>query len=126
MADPSAGKTGRTPPGRQRIKTLTQAALNADMTVGQVESLLVDLELTVVDLNKSIGSLDTTMARFNETITSIDELAPRLVNMVERLEGIVNRVEAMVDIGEAVTSPLATAENAVRGLLDAVRRTTRR
>ena len=44
--------------------------------------------------------------------------------MVERLEGIVNRVEAIVDIGEAVASPMATAENAVRRVVDVLRRTT--
>ncbi len=119
---PMADRGGR--PAARRIKTLTQAALNADATVEQVETLLIDLDRTVVKLNSSIGDLDVTLERFNSTITSIDELAPRLISMVERLENIVSRVEAMVDIGEAVASPLATAENAVRGVIEAVRRTT--
>ena len=118
MTDPTAGKT----PGRQRIKTLTQAALNADMTVGQVEALLVDLESTVVDLNQSIGGLNITMERFNDTITRIDELAPRLFGVVERMERIVERVEVMVGVGETVLAPVAATENAVRRVLLAVRR----
>lgn len=121
MADRGDGR-GR--PAARRIKTLTQAALNADATVEQVETLLTDLAHTTTVLNRSIGDLDVTLERFNATISSIDELAPRLISMVERLEGIVARVEAMVDIGEAVASPLATAENAVRGVIEAVRRTT--
>ncbi|MGH3638074.1 MAG: ATPase, partial [Mycobacterium sp.] len=40
MADKGVGRS-RTSAGRQRIKTLTQAALNADVTVEQVDTLLV-------------------------------------------------------------------------------------
>ncbi len=108
---------GRTRPAGRRIRTLTQAALNADATVVQVETLLTDLDRTVVTLNNSIGDLDVTLDRFNKTITSIDELAPRLIAMVERLELIVARVEAIVEIGEAIASPLAAVEGAVRGAL---------
>ena len=39
--------------GRQRIKTLTQAALNADVTVEQVDTLLTDLGDTLTVLDKS-------------------------------------------------------------------------
>jgi len=37
----------------------------------------------------------------------------------------VSRVEAIVEIGEAVASPLATVENAIRGAVSQVRRAVR-
>ena len=58
------------------------------------------------------------------TINSINELAPRLVAVVDRLEGIVARVERIVGIGESVISPLAATEQAVRGVVNRVRKTT--
>ncbi|WP_353359217.1 ATPase [Mycobacterium sp.] len=122
MAD-RGGKAGaRT--GTERIRKLAQAALNADVTVDQVDTILVGLSETLVDLNNSTGNLDATLARFNETISRINELAPRLTAVVDRLESIVSRVERIVGIGESVMSPLAATEQAVRGAVNKVRRTT--
>ncbi|HEV7421964.1 MAG TPA: ATPase, partial [Mycobacterium sp.] len=42
MADKGVAR-GRPGAARQRIKTLTQAALNADVTVEQVDTLLTEL-----------------------------------------------------------------------------------
>ncbi|MET0454718.1 MAG: ATPase [Mycobacterium sp.] len=123
MADRGDGRR-RQSPTRQRIKTLTQAALNADVTVEQVDTLLTDLGLTLAVLDKSTTGLDATLERFNETITRIDELAPRLIGVVERLEAIVERVERIVGIGEQVMAPWAATENAVRGAVNAVRKST--
>jgi methyl-accepting chemotaxis protein len=110
--------------GRERIQKLAQAALNADVTVDQVDAILEGLGETLVDLNNSTGNLDVTLERFNETINSINELAPRLIAVVDRMEGIVARVERIVGIGESVMSPLTATEQAVRGAVNAVRRTT--
>ena len=122
MADTGDGRR-RQAPARQRIKTLTHAALNADATVEQVDALLGDLGHTLTDLNSSTSNLDVTLERFNDTITRIDELAPRLIGVVERLEAIVDRVERIVGLGESVMAPLAATEHAVRGALNAVRKT---
>ncbi|HXO53111.1 MAG TPA: ATPase [Mycobacterium sp.] len=122
MAD-RGGKAGaRT--GTERIRKLAQAALNADVTVDQVDTILEGLGETLVDLSNSTGNLDATLARFNETISQINELAPRLIAVVDRLESIVSRVERIVGIGESVMSPLAATEQAVRGAVNKVRRTT--
>jgi ABC-type transporter Mla subunit MlaD len=120
MAD-KGGKAGaRT--GTERIRKLAQAALNADVTVDQVDTILQGLSETLVDLNNSTGNLDT-LERFNETINQINELAPRLFAVVDRLEAIVSRVERIVGIGEAAVAPLAATESAVRGVVNRVRRT---
>src|SRR6478735_9747419 len=122
MAD-KGGKAGaRT--GTERIRKLAQAALNADVTVEQVDAILEGLSETLIDLNKSTGNLDATLERFNHTINSINELAPRLIAVVERLEGIVSRVERIVGIGESVMSPLAATEQAVRDAVNKVRKST--
>src|SRR5689334_24378160 len=119
MAD-KGGKPVRT--GTERIRKLAQAALNADVTVDQVDTILEGLGETLIDLNNSTATLDTTLERFNETINQINELAPRLFAMVDRLEAIVQRVERIVDIGEAAVAPFAATESAVRGVVNRVRR----
>jgi ABC-type transporter Mla subunit MlaD len=120
MVDKS-GKPTRT--GSERIRKLAQAALNADVTVEQVDTILGGLSETLVDLNSSTANLDATLERFNETINSINQLAPRLNAVVDRMEGIVARVERIVGIGESVMSPLTATEQAVRGAVNKVRRT---
>src|SRR3569623_1410161 len=85
MAD-RTGRPVRT--GPERIRKLAQAALNADVTVEQVDTILEGLSETLVDLNNSTGNLDATLERFNETINQINELAPRLNAVVGRMEGI--------------------------------------
>jgi hypothetical protein len=120
MAD-KGGRPVRT--GPERIRKLAQAALNADVTVDQVDTILAGLSETLVDLNSSIGNLDVTLERFNETINSINELAPRLIAVVNRMEGIVSRAERIVGIGESVMSPLAATEQAVRSAVNKMRRT---
>jgi hypothetical protein len=123
MADRDA-RTPRTRPAQKRLRTLAQAALNADVTVEQVDTVLSGLSETLIDLHGSTDSLDATLERFNETITKIDELAPRLIAMVDRLEAIVDRVDRIVGVGEAVVSPISATEFAVRGVVQAVRSRT--
>lgn len=121
MADKTGRSGGRT--GRERIQKLAQAALNADVTVDQVDAILAGLSETLIDLDNSTSSLDTTLERFNETINHINELAPRLNAVVDRMEGIVERVERIVGVGEAVMSPLTATEHAVRGAVNKMRKT---
>jgi ABC-type transporter Mla subunit MlaD len=107
--------------GRERLQRLAQAALNADMTVEQVDTVLVGLGEALIDLDKSTSGLDATLVRFNDTINRINDLAPRLNAVVDRLEGIVSRVENIVGVGESAVAPLAATESAVRSLIKAVR-----
>jgi methyl-accepting chemotaxis protein len=122
MADKVGKPGGRT--GPERIRKLAQAALNADLTVEQVDTILAGLSETLVDLDSSTENLDATLERFNETINHINELAPRLTAVVDRMERIVERVERIVGVGESVMSPLTATEHAVRGAVSAVRRST--
>ena len=121
-----ADKGGRT--ARERITTLAQAALNADLTVEQVGTVLTAMTEVMADLDKTISDLDgkmdyfeETLGVFNQTLARIDELAPRLNAVVDRMERIVERVERIVDIGEAAVAPLGATENAVRSLVKAIR-----
>ena len=121
-----ADKVGRTPvrTGSERIRKLAQAALNADVTVEQVDTILEGLSATLTDLNKSTENLDATLVRFNDTISSINELAPVLHGVVDRMEGIVVRVERIVGIGESVISPLTATDQAIRGVVSKLRQST--
>ena len=59
---------------RNRIKTLTQAALNADKTVEQVEGVLEGLGGTMKELNTSLTALNATVGA--SRVASITWKAP--------------------------------------------------
>lgn len=129
MADRSAG----TGPERRRLKTLAQAALNADVTVGQLEDVLGGLGNTMNELNSSLAGLNATVERLgdgldhlDQTMASLDDLARRLVALIEPVEAIVGRMDYIVSVGETAMSPLAATENMVRGALNALRNRTMR
>ena len=126
-----ADRTVRSGPERSRIKTLTQAALNADKTVEQVEDVLDSLGNTMVELNSSLTTLNATVERLGGgldhlegTLLSLDDLAKRLITLVAPVEAIVQRIDYIVSVGETVMSPLSVTEHAVRGVLDRLRNRT--
>jgi ABC-type transporter Mla subunit MlaD len=123
-----ADKTVRSGSERSRIKTLTQAALNADKTVEQVGGVLDGLGETMQELSSSLSALNATVERLGGgldhlegTLSSLDDLAKRLIVLVEPLEAIVERIDYMVGVGETVMSPLSLTEHAVRGVVDRLR-----
>lgn len=129
MADRTGGGGGE----RKRFKTLAQAALNADLTVGQVEEVLSGLSDTIGELNDSLSRLNGTVERMeggldhlDGTLASLDELAQRLIGIVEPVEAIVERIDDIVRMGETVMSPLSATDHVVRGVLQALRNRTAR
>ncbi|ROZ83987.1 hypothetical protein [Gordonia sp. OPL2] len=111
------------PQERQRFKKLAQAALNADVTVDQVEGILSDLGDVLIDMNKTIGgldgaidTLDSTLTRLSGTLDQVDSTVVAMGDVVDRLERVVSRVEALVGIGEVAMRPLGAIESAGRGL----------
>ena len=128
-----ADKTVRSGQERSRIKTLTQAALNADRTVEQVEDVLDGLSRTMKELSSSLSALNATVERMESgldhldgTLSSLDDLAKRLIVLVEPVEAIVDRIDDMVKVGETMMSPLSATEHAVRGMLGRLRNRTAR
>jgi ABC-type transporter Mla subunit MlaD len=121
-----ADKSGRPRPERQRLKTLAQAALNADVTVGQLEAVLAELGTSLSGVNNSLGAFESTLEHLNDTLGTLDALAPRLTSVVDRMEATVGRVERIVDLVETAVSPWSATENAVRGVVNAVKDRTRR
>ncbi|OBG97897.1 MULTISPECIES: ATPase [unclassified Mycobacterium] len=123
-----ADRTVRGGQERNRLKTLTQAALNADKTVEQVEDVLDGLSTTMKELNASLSNLNATVERMESgldhldgTLSRLDDLARRLIVLVEPVEAIVGRIDGMVKVGETMMTPLSMTENAVRGALDRLR-----
>ncbi|WP_102417861.1 ATPase [Mycobacterium sp. 4858] len=123
-----ADRTMRGGQERNRLKTLTQAALNADKTVEQVEDVLDGLSTTMKELNASLSNLNATVERMESgldhldgTLSRLDDLARRLIVLVEPVEAIVGRIDGMVKVGETMMTPLSMTENAVRGALDRLR-----
>ncbi|MHA7651954.1 ATPase [Mycobacterium sp. ML4] len=125
MADRSGG---RPTPARQRMKTLTQAALNADKTVEQVEDVLDGLGTSLVELNKSLTALNATVERMERgldhldgTLTGLDDLAKRLLVVLQPVEAILERMDNIVSLGETMMMPLNATEHVMRGVLDRLR-----
>jgi ABC-type transporter Mla subunit MlaD len=123
-----ADRTERSGPERNRIKTLTQAALNADKTVEQVEDVLDGLGNTMNELSSSLTRLNGTVERLDggldhleSTMESLDELAKRLITLLGPVETIVERIDYIVSVGETMISPLSATEHAVRGVIDRLR-----
>lgn len=126
-----ADRTVRGGQERNRIKTLTQAALNADKTVEQVEDVLDGLSDTLKDLSSSLSSLNATVERMESgldhldgTLSSLDELAKRLIILVRPVEAIVERIDDIVKVGETMMSPLSATEHSLRGVVDRLRNRT--
>src|ERR1700730_8746811 len=99
-----ADRTVRGGPERSRIKTLTQAALNADKTVEKVEDVPDCVTRTMKELNGSLGALNATVERLESgldhldgPLASLDDLAKRLIVLVEPVEAIVARIDDMVE-----------------------------
>ncbi|MCZ4578215.1 hypothetical protein M0655_21700 [Gordonia amicalis] len=120
MVDTASSK----PPERQRIKKLAQAALNADMTVEQLEGILADmgealegLGPTMSNLDATIEKLDATLVRMSGTLDQVDATVDRMSDVVARLERVVARVEVMVGIGEAALRPLGMLESAGKSVV---------
>ena len=126
MVDRGIGNPGTSderPQERQRFKKLAQAALNADVTVDQVEGILSDLGDVLVDMNKTISgldgaidTLDTTLSRLSGTLDQVDSTVVAMVDVVDRLERVVGRVETLVGIGEVALRPLGVIESAGRSV----------
>ena len=102
----------RTP--AERIRTLAQAALNADETVDQMDHILDDLEHNLQGLNKAVTTMEESLDYFNKTLH-------RLNDNLGQLEGMMVRVMRLVDLAESAMSPVAATESVVRGVLNTIR-----
>ena len=122
MADRgSRGDGSRT--GRERLRKLTQAALNADETVDQVEGILGDMGEVLVGLGGTIGTLEGTFTTFDAslvnlstTMTRVDGMADQVEDLMYRLEAIVARVERIVGIVDTALAPVSAVESVGRGV----------
>lgn len=101
---------------RQRIRKLAQAALNADQTVGQVESLLADMGPLLAGLTTTTDSLDTTIATMDATLSKVDSTVEAMAGVVSRLEAVTSRVERVVLVMEVAIAPLGAVESAGRAI----------
>ena len=119
---------GTTRTGRERIKTLANAALNADLTIEQLETVLGTLTSSLSALDNSIDGLDRSLVTFNGSLARLNETLDRLeriVSLAEPVIELVDRVENIVGVGEAAMAPLAATESALRQVVKSIRDRTR-
>ena len=124
MADKGGSRSGaRT--GRERIKKLTQAALNADVTVEQVDAMLAGLGDTLdrprttrpaISMPPSSGSTTPSPASTSWRRASSPS------STVSRPSSTASNASSAS--AKSVMAPLAATEHAVRGAVNAVRERT--
>lgn len=126
MADKGA-PIGTRPGERQRFRKLAQAALNADVTVGQVDTILTDMGdaldgfgNTLTDLDGTMVKMEATLNHLSNTLVQVDATVDRMGEIVDRMELIVGRVEALVAIGEAALRPIGAIESASRSVMSRI------
>ncbi|MGN5238717.1 MULTISPECIES: hypothetical protein [unclassified Rhodococcus (in: high G+C Gram-positive bacteria)] len=114
---------GERQPERQRLRKLAQAALNADMTVDQLQTIIGDLDRTLGNMDHTISGLDgaiaglgVTLARFDRTLDQVDATVSQMSDVVGRLERVTGRLESLVDIAEIAVRPLGALEWAGRSI----------
>ncbi|WP_286144044.1 ATPase [Mycobacterium sp. D16R24] len=100
---PEKGSPAASRTGRERIQKLARAALNADVTVEQLDTVLTDMSAVLIDMNDTLGV--------------IGELTPRMMIVVERMENVMTRIERIVGLAESVLTPVTVTESAVRSVL---------
>lgn len=109
-----------------RIRTLTDAALNVDATVDQLDSLITAMDTTMTGMGGTMEAFEKTLLVMNSAMTRVDDLldevSPRLVEMLGRLEVIIGKVERVVGVAETAMIPLSVTESAVRSVVNVVRR----
>lgn len=122
MADRDIADAG-VPQERQRLRKLAQAALNADVTVEQVNDILGglggvlgDMDSTISTLQGTAADLDNTLARFSLTLDTVDVAIAQMGDVVDRMDAIVTRVELIVGIAEAAFRPIGVLESAGRSV----------
>lgn len=108
---------------RQRLRRLAQAALNADMTVDQVNTILDavggtlgDMDRTIGGLDGTIDSLDATLSRFGDTLDDVDATVAKLSDVVDRLERVTGRLEIIVGVAEFAVRPIVVLESLGRSV----------
>lgn len=126
MADSESTTTGTGPSDlaaakpqtaeRQRFRKLAQAALNADVTVDQLQTIIDDVGTTLGGMDRTLIGLDDTLRRFGATLDSVDATVARMTVVVDRMERITGRLESIVDIVELAVKPIGTLEAAGRGI----------
>lgn len=109
------------PRERQRLRKLAQAAMNADQTVDQMESILSEIGPVLAGMSGTMGDLDNTIVKLEASLdhlgtslNSVDETVARMGAVVGRLELVVDRVESLVGVAELALRPLGALESAGR------------
>lgn len=79
---------------RQRFRKLAQAAMNADVTVGQLDTIIGDLGGALTDfdramgdgpIDRTLGSFGAAMDDFSATLARVDSTVTKMVAVVERI-----------------------------------------
>lgn len=112
-----------------RIRRLTQAALNVDVTLGRVEETAAEIGTSLDYFREVLETFDGTLDTFSETLTalggSIDDIDRMLGEMLgtrQGVEGLLERAERVLMTVDWVLTPLTVARKIGTGTVSAVLR----
>lgn len=112
MIEPYGGATAGGPsfsgPDREgagRIRRLTQAALNADLTIGRVEGVLGEIGSSLDYFRNVLGTFDGALDRFGNTLDSLVTSIEGIDDVVDSLTGTQQSLDGLVaDFGEIIAT----------------------
>lgn len=98
-----------------RIRRLTQAALNADQTIGRIDGVAGDLSLSLEEFNRVLARFDETIDRFGGlldglavSIGTIDTVVGALACTQRNVDALLSGAERVVGTADWLLSPLTT------------------
>ncbi|MDG3015549.1 hypothetical protein [Speluncibacter jeojiensis] len=96
-----------------RIRRLTQAALNADQTIGRIDGVAGDLSLSLEEFNRVLARFDETIDRFGglldglaASIGTIDTVVGALARTQRNVDALLSGAERVVGTADWLLSPL--------------------
>lgn len=104
------------PAAAGRIRRLTQAALNADVTIGRVEGVVGEIGTSLDYFRNVLGTFDGTLDKFGGTLDSlvtsidgIDDVVDALSDTQKDLDGLVSALGEVVSTVNWLLTPVHVA-----------------
>lgn len=110
-----------------RIRRLTQAALNVDVTLGRVEETASQIGVSLGHFKDVLDTFDGTLTTFADTLTAlgasiddVDRMLAQILGTRQGPDGLLERAERVLTTVDWVLTPLTVTRRISLGALGAV------
>nr|WP_271214145.1 hypothetical protein [Rhodococcus wratislaviensis]GLK41548.1 hypothetical protein GCM10017611_84240 [Rhodococcus wratislaviensis] len=106
-----------------RIRRLTQAALNADVTIGRVDGVAHEIGTSLDEFTRVLGRFDALLDKFADglgtfagTVRSVDGVVGSLAATEQDLDELLLRVGRIVETVDWLLTPATAARRRLAGI----------